>query len=231
MARLIIHVEGVTEEEFVDAVLTPHLLAHGWVNVAARRMGSGRTRDQRHGIKGWDVARAGIIRQLREDSGCYVTTLVDYYGLPQRGARAWPGRAEASDQPVAARGHFVEQALQGDLAAAMGDAYAASRFLPFVVMHEFEALLFSDCERFAQGIYQPEIAVQLQQIRDAFATPEEINDSPHTAPSERVAALVAGYEKPLLGTLAALQIGLDTIRRECPHFRTWLERLETWPKK
>jgi hypothetical protein len=30
--------------------------------------------------------------------------------------------------------------------------------------------------------------------------------------------------------LAALAIGLDAIRAECPHFRQWLEYLETWPR-
>ena len=42
--------------------------------------------------------------------------------------------------------------------------------------------------------------------------------------------LVHGYEKPLLGTLAVLEIGLDAIRAECPLFRQWLERLEAWPR-
>jgi hypothetical protein len=45
---------------------------------------------------------------------------------------------------------------------------------------------------------------------------------------ERVEGLVQGYQKPLLGTLAVLEIGLANIRRECPHFREWLSRLEAW---
>lgn len=49
--------------------------------------------------------------------------------------------------------------------------------------------------------------------------------------SKRVEELVSGYEKPLFGTLAGLKRGLATIRRECPHFRDWLERLETWPQQ
>jgi len=40
------------------------------------------------------------------------------------------------------------------------------------------------------------------------------------------ARFVPYYEKPLLGILAVLEIGLDAIRRECPHFREWLARLE-----
>lgn len=86
------------------------------------------------------------------------------------------------------------------------------------MMHEFEALLFSDCAAFGRGIGRPDLGGDFQEIRDAFENPEEIDDSPQTAPSKRVERLVRGYEKPLLGTLAALEIGLATMRRECPHF-------------
>ena len=94
------------------------------------------------------------------------------------------------------------------------------------MMHEFEALLFSDCEQFGRGIGRPDLAASFQGIRDQFASPEEIDDSPETAPSRRVELLVAGYQKPLLGILAALEIGLDAMRGECPHFAMWLSRLE-----
>ena len=94
------------------------------------------------------------------------------------------------------------------------------------MMHEFEALLFSDCERFGRGIGRPNLAASFQGIRDDFACPEEIDDSPETAPSKRVESLVPRYEKPLLGTLAALEIGLDVMRRDCPHFGAWLAHLE-----
>jgi len=93
-------------------------------------------------------------------------------------------------------------------------------------MHEFEALLFSDCEAFSRAIGQPELALELTAIRDGFDTPERINDSPETAPSKRVLALKLSYQKPLLGALAALEIGLEKIRAECPHFDGWVRRLE-----
>ena len=97
-------------------------------------------------------------------------------------------------------------------------------------MHEFEGLLFSDCQRFSQGIDRIELAADFQRIRDSFASPEEINDSQQTAPSKRVLDIVPNYEKPLFGVLAILELGLDAIRRECPHFRQWLEKLESWGK-
>ena len=89
-------------------------------------------------------------------------------------------------------------------------------------------LLFSDCTGFAEAIGRPQLGTQFQAIRDAFSSPEEINDDMLTAPSKRVEALVPGYEKPLLGTLAILEIGLDTIREQCPNFRAWVEQLERW---
>lgn len=47
-------------------------------------------------------------------------------------------------------------------------------------------------------------------------------------PSKRIIALYPGYErqKPLIGVLAALEIGLPKIRQECPLFDAWLSKLE-----
>lgn len=229
MARLLIHVEGETEEEFVNEVLAPHLYRSGFSKVSARLVGNARQRDRRGGIRAWSSVRKDIIHHLKEDVGSISTTMVDYYALPQTGDRAWPGRALTSALPFEQKASTVENALTVDLAAEMGDSFYPNRFIPFVMMHEFEGLLFSNCERFGKGIGKPELAPQFQAIRNQFATPEEINDSPETAPSKRVEGLVPGYEKPLLGALAAIEIGLDAIRAECPHFNQWLTRLETWP--
>jgi hypothetical protein len=94
-------------------------------------------------------------------------------------------------------------------------------------MHEFEGLLFSDCAAFSRSIGRSDLEVSLRKIRDDFTTPEEINDSPVTAPSKRVEALVQGYQKPLLGVVAVLEIALSRIRAECPHFNGWLTQLES----
>jgi hypothetical protein len=58
-----------------------------------------------------------------------------------------------------------------------------------------------------------------------FATTEEINDSPDPAALKRIPAFVAGHQKPLLGVLAVLEIGLTMIRAECPHFDGWLKTI------
>ena len=153
--------------------------------------------------------------------------MVDYYGLPQVGEGAWPGREEALRLTAKQKAGCVETALREDLANEMGDHYDDRRFVPFVVMHEFEGLLFSDCAAFSRGIGRPELEPSLRQVRDQFQTPEDINDSPVTAPSKRVINLIQGYEKPLFGTLAVLEIGLARIRSECPHFDSWINDLES----
>ncbi len=228
MSRLLIHVEGETEEAFVNDVLASHLYGFGYTKVSARLVGNARQRDRRGGIRAWNAVRKDILNHLKEDSKCLSTTMVDFYALPQTGGRAWPGRAEASQLVFAEKAATVENALLADVCNEMGDDFDPNRFIPYVIMHEFEGLLFSDATRFGQGIGKPELSPKFQAIRDQYPTPEEINDSPQTAPSKRIMNLVPGYEKPLMGTLAILEIGLDAIRQECPLFHGWIERLEQW---
>ena len=226
MARLLIHVEGETEETFVNEVLAPHLHRHGYDKVAARLVGNARLRQRRGGIRAWTSVKADIIRHLKEDAGASATTLVDYYGLPRKGDRGWPGRDRAASLPFASKAPCVEIALEEDLLQSLGGDFNRQRFIPFVIMHEFEGLLFSDCAAFSRGSHRPDLVGQFQRIRDEFDSPEEIDDLPETCPSRRVLNLIPHYEKPLLGTLAVLEIGLSAIRAECPHFDQWVKRLE-----
>jgi hypothetical protein len=219
MPRLLIHVEGQTEEDFVNEVLRDHLVSAGYHAVGARIVGNARLRQRRGGIRPWPSVRQDIVNHLKDDTECIATTMVDYYGLPAQ----WPGRKEASELVFAQKAPCVEKALLDDLAGAMDNR----RFVPFVVMHEFEGLLFSDCGAFSRAIGRPNLESEFKAIRNQFQTPEEINDSPKGAPSKRVGDLVLGYEKPLFGVLAVLEIGLARIRAECFHFDAWLKRLES----
>ena len=227
MPRLLIHLEGPTEEQFVNQVLRSYLLTRGYQMVGARILGRARQRERRGGIRSWPSVRKDIVNHLREDPGCIATTMVDFYGLPQDGDRAWPGRSDPSGATSSERAAHVERALLADIILEMGDGFDPNRFIPFVVVHEFEGLLFSDCAGFSRGVGRVELQAPFQAIRDLFPTPEDINDSPDTAPSKRVRDLFPGYQKPLLGLQAAQEIGLDCIRNECPHFNRWIERLES----
>jgi len=223
MTRLLVHVEGETEETFVNEILRPFLIGVGYVDVSARLLGNARARSRRGGIKAWATVKSDISKHLAGDQGCIATTMVDYYALPADPATGWPGRSTAPLVGIETRGHHVQEALRNDFSASP----YSQRFEPFVLMHEFEALLFSDCVRFAEAIGHPNQATAFQAVRDLFRTPEHINDSPQTAPSKRVISIVNNYEKPLLGTLAALEIGIPIMRAQCPHFDTWLRVLES----
>ena len=224
MTRLLVSVEGRTELRFVYEVLAPHLYARGYTEVVASLMGRARSRDKRGGVKAWAGVLQDIVDKLKGDRGLIVSTMVDYYGM----RRDWPGRdvvppRDATPSQIA---DPIEQGMLDAVVREMGGSFDARRFVPYVVMHEFEAMLFSDCNELAVGIGRPALAPRLQAIRNGFDTPEGIDDSPDSAPSKRIEGLIGRYQKPYMGTAAALAIGLEAIRGECPHFARWVEWLE-----
>ncbi len=227
MRRLHLFVEGPTEEAFVNRVLRPHLIGRSpYSLVSARILGDARRRQERGGIRGWPSVKRDLELQLKSDSLCRVGTLVDYYGLPADGDRAWPGRAEASKKPISERAEFVQTAIREDLRQVMGQNFDPSRFVPLVLLHEFEALLFSNLDwtrdpRFPNRFFDSMLAV-----REKVNSPEEIDDGPNTSPSKRILEAHPGYRKVLDGPPAAEAIGLPAIMDACPHFAAWLRFLE-----
>ena len=224
--RLLVHVEGQTEEAFVNHVLAPHLCASGYASVNARLIGNAQGRGGRGGGQSWQSVRRGILRHLKDDRKAISTTIVDYYGMPQGQSTQWPGRREAASRPIAERAATVQDAIAKDVRRQMGTGFNRDRFLPYVSMHEFEALLFSDCDAFAEIMGVPEAASDLKTVLVSFGDPEQINDSKETSPSKRIQRIVERYDKVVFGTLAVEEIGLDVIRRKCRNFERWLTRLE-----
>ena len=66
----------------------------------------------------------------------------------------------------------------------------------------------------------------MQKMLDRFGNPEKIDDSPETAPSKRILALLPTYDKEDMGVSAIQEVGLDIIRSRCANFAEWLGRLE-----
>lgn len=218
MIRVHIICEGQTEEMFVKELMRPPFAALG-IELTPALIG-------KPGHKGgnfkYERLLVDVRKRLLEDTQSYCTTFFDFYGLPEDfpGKRALPNNVSIEDKANA-----VNTALREKLKKQLGEG-PLRRFIPFVQMYEFEALLFSNPKAFAEGIYKPAIEVDLQQIAAQFSTPEHINDSPQTAPSKRVLALVKGYEKPLMGSLAAIEMGLNTIKQKCHIFNGWIKSLE-----
>jgi len=222
MIRIHIICEGQTEEAFVKNLLVPHFAPQGTVLHPSLIGKPG----HKGGFVNLNRLFVDIRNRLLGDKTSWCTTFFDYYGLPDN----FPGKAEAEKCGTAEE---KSSRLLAGLMTALEEKFGAEplrRLIPYVQMHEFEGLLFSDPDKFATGICRPNICDRLHEIRNKFASPEEINDDPITAPSKRILAAYQGYEKPTHGTLAALEIGLQTIRNHCPLFDNWLKRLESLNK-
>jgi len=215
MKRLIIVCEGATEQEFCQMVLAPYFYAKDiLVETPTIKHSCG-------GIVAWGTLRKQLIQHLNE-TDVIVTLLIDFYRI--KDSFGFPGWIEAKAiGPYQTKMDFLFQQMSQDMQESL-----RSRFVPYIQLHEFEGLLFSDISAFKNNFRKDECdfdAIETA-IKD-FATPEEINNGPNTAPSVRLKKAIQGYNKEIYGSLLADDIGLNNIRECCPLFNQWIERLES----
>jgi len=202
---------------FVESLLSSHFVQRG-VYLLPRRLGKPQ---HKRGICEYALAQREILTTLKQEAQAFCTTMFDYYRMPS----SWPRREEARGQkPPREKARMVEDAVLADISGQLGVKFNRSRFIPYVQMHEFEALLFSDPVLLAQELDLPE-DTEVQRTRETHS-PEEINDGEQTAPSKRIIALNPGYSKVLDGVRISQSIGLDAMRAQCPHFNEWIQKLE-----
>lgn len=218
MSNIKILTEGLTEILFVNEVLKPYLDERG-VLVRPFLLQEG------GGIIKYPRAKKQILNTINSDPSCFCTLLVDFYGL----RKDWPGREDADSQAnrhmtYLKKAETVEKALFGDICEQLGSSFNPSRFIPYIQMHEFEALLFSDTIVWAEE----KISDQLEKIKRPFSCPEKINDK--TSPSRRLGGVFEKYgqkyKKINDGIIAAKKIGMTKMRSACPHFNKWITKLE-----
>ena len=213
MKRVYVMVEGQTEETFVREVLYDHFLR---ISIYIDAILVETKRGFKGGLRSYAKVKPQIIRQCREKQTAWVTTLFDLYGLPNdfpaKNSDAYAGLATGQQKAV-----YLQAALAQDI--------NEFNFIPNLLVHEFEALLFSNVQPFADWTDGKTVQF-LQQIAETFQAPEDINDSPQTAPSKRILQLMPEYNKVVQGTLIASDIGLDQIRAKCAHFDEWVKNLE-----
>jgi len=213
-------VEGQTEERFVKDLLAPALAAREIfltpTLLTTKRVKHGP--NFKGGVTSYAKCRSDLLQLLRGAGDGYVTTLLDYYGLPDD----FPGMATrpAGGTPLD-RAHHVEEAIHRDLGA-------PQNLKAFLALHEFEAWLYASPselpETMMAGMAEAETFAN---ICRQFPSPEHINDSPVTAPSKRILTLFPSYRKALHGPMIAKRIGLEPIRKACPHFDAWVALLES----
>ena len=213
MSRVYVLVEGQTEEVFVNELLIPHCLRR---DLYLTPIIVSTSRGYRGGVVSYAKVRPQIERLCKQDPGAHITTLFDLYALPGdfpgKGSIAYPGEAN---------GHRKAEFLETELARDIDQR----NFIPNLLVHEFEALLFTQIDAFEQWTDDDQVLEPLRKVRRTLS-PEDINDSAQTAPSKRILAAMPGYQKTFHGPLIACEIGLDSIRTACPHFDSWLRTIE-----
>jgi hypothetical protein len=223
MADLYIVVEGYGEQGFLRESVAPHLGAHGVYAQAALVGKPG----HKGGVRPWAAVRKDItnfLKMNRTDRPIHVSTMFDYFRLPMD----WPGRADAPAKPMAQRPLHVEQEIAGDIAALLGEQFMPERFIPYVQMHELEALVLAEPQNLVAEFPGEDAAVQALADSIAGIPPEEINDHANTAPSKRIMDYLPEYEprKRQAAPNVLYLTGLAVLRKRCPHFNQWLSRLE-----
>lgn len=213
MKRLYIVVEGQTEQEFVRTILAKYLAKYEIYSVVAIPVKTSKI--GRGGLVNYLHLKNTIQCLLKESSSrdILVTTFIDYFRIPTN----MPGYEQAL---ALASNNEKISLLEQKLAEDIWD----ERFIPYIQLHEFEALLFSNNSGF-EYYYKHDIASQTAKIVDKYANPEEINSKPETAPSKRIMAIIPQYEKVVHGNLIALTIGIQPMLDKCPRFAQWVQSL------
>lgn len=199
MVRVAISVEGQTEEQFVKIVLYPHF--------------------ERKNLYITPVNINGNIniQRVSDELGklAYnfdrVTTLYDFYGF--KGLML----------------HDTKETLEEQIKNKLQDSIR-SKIYPYIQMHEFEAILFSCPSKLNDCLAGVNINISSwaeDVLKEHSDMPENINNSPQTAPSKRLEKHT-NYKKTIDGPKIAKAIGLELLRQKCQGFNDWITMIEGW---
>jgi len=219
MKRLIIIVEGSSEEEFVNQTLAPYLLSNfGIYDVRAIRVRTSKT--QKGGFVRYGKLKNDVEELLKREKGTIVSTLIDFFAIPT----SMPDYKDCMDLGM------VDMQIDC-LEKAMFEDIGNNRFVPYIQKHEFEALVFAAKEAFEEFLaffpeaQQSKIKMDFQKVISIYPNPENINSGNTTAPSKRLMKIIPGYHKVLHGNLLIEEAGMRELLNKCPRFRKWIDVL------
>lgn len=216
---IIVFAEGPSDEQFIKRVIAPMLRP---LQIYLKPELLNTSKNSKGGAVSFDRLKFNARNTLRQYPNATLTTFLDLYALDTD----FPGFLSAKKAvDVYARVKEMEEALAKAIIDHVG--CRPERFIAYLQPYEFEGLFFSDVKALIRT--EPDWVKQqakLQQMREAFATPEHINDSPETSPSKRLEkTLIPKYKKTRHGPLIAEQVTLACMEQECVHFKSWLDKL------
>ena len=216
MKRLVVIAEGETEESFVNNILIPYFNSLGIYNYIQ----CFKTKHSNGGLSKYSYIKQDVISTIYE-TDVVVTTLFDLYRLPSD----FPGYKQDNVLSHDVWTEGIENQIKKDIEQEKGRRF--DNFIPYIQLHEFEALVFSSIAGIDALFEKSEVDYQgLQNVINNYPNPEDINNGPNTAPSVRLQRLVPGYDKVIYGVEIIKEIGMDTVLSKCPRFNRWIEKIK-----
>jgi len=216
--KILVLVEGQTEEGFIKRVLSPYyyskeiFLTPTIINTKRVLQGP----NYKGGVTSYQQVKKDLFPLFNDTSASIITTMIDYYALPDD----FPGFKEKPASNCYKRVEFMEEKFSNDI--------KKQRFVPYFQLHEFEALIFASAAIFGSVFINETMGInQVNQINSKFSSPEEINEHPESAPSKRLKNIFPSYQKTFHSSLILSHASVDNLRTKCPHFNAWLTRLES----
>ena len=210
MKTVIIICEGPTEEVFCRNLLSQYL--QNSCRIEIRLLG---------GNCNWQRIKDMAEKALKQQKNALVTTFFDYYGVKTKKFPNWKETVGINKANVRERIEILESGMLKEI-----DSNLRYRFIPYVQLHEFEALLFNNIEVFDEMFeFEQYDRAELLNIFNEFPDPEMIDQGTETSPSHRLIKIIPAYRKVIQGNAIAEKIGIEQIRQKNKHFNDWIEQL------
>ena len=202
--------EGQTETDFIKQLNKNYF---NKINISLKPVG---INDKQKNIGG-NVSIARVVNFLHNHSNMYnmLTTFIDFYGLKNK-----------DNKKVSELEEEIKKEFYKD------NKYKNKILIPYIQMHETEALWFSDINAIIQvknaNKKQKE---DLSKIIEKYKNPEDINDSYETAPSKRLENIFCDYSKVIDGKEISNKISINIFIEKCPRFSKWVNEISNLQKK
>jgi hypothetical protein len=172
--RIAVIVEGATEESFVKGPLAEALWPRQ-VYLTPIILG---VLGHKGGGTSYARVQKDLLRQLKQDPTAYCSTMIDFYGL----GRGFPGTPPPAHLTNIQKVEHIERDVKDDICGRIPDFRPDVRLIPYLSLHEYEGLLFSDPDALAQALTQPNLAHRFHQIRIISRRPRTSMTAPRPHP-------------------------------------------------
>lgn len=221
MKKIFVVTEGQSETNFVNKVMVPYFADRCILipNTVVTKTDNRHGKTYKGGVANYDQIRNTLLKTLASSSkskNSYVTTMFDFYRLPVD----VPGVADAKNvnDPYEKVDLIEREILKAE-------ACDGKFFFPYIELHEFEAMLFTDVTKLEEAYFEYDLTA-LKECVKSESNPELINDGAETAPSKRILNCINCFDKANVGVDVLEKIGIENIAGKCRHFSEWIKHIE-----